>query len=121
MGDGVVVGGGEPGWLLSDPEMAIGILLFCVLNLLPHAWAVLVVRLAGSSPPASAVVAVGCSIFVAVDAAFLYSFARDEGSTAALIFVVLPVLLALPLGAMHLIRRHAVSKTATMLRGIREV
>lgn len=94
-------GVGQPGWA-ADPAQLLG-LLFIVWNLLPHAWALGLIRSVRSAVRAAAVVAAGSLVFAAVNAYFLFSFVVSESSTSALVFVSLPVVLGLVVAPTHLL------------------
>ncbi|HEX8509375.1 MAG TPA: hypothetical protein VF635_07745 [Propionibacteriaceae bacterium] len=98
-------GVGQPDWLSSlTIEQTFLLLLFAAWNLLPHAWltklALAQRRLARGQGTA---LAIGGVVFVAVDAYQLSSFLVSESSTAALVFLTLPVMLGLILAVTVLV------------------
>jgi hypothetical protein len=77
----------------SDPIQVLITVLFVAWNLVPHAWAFLLIRRMTGTFAAAAVVAAGSLLFAAVDGWFLRDFFVSESSTSALVFLTLPFLL----------------------------
>ncbi|HEY5821703.1 MAG TPA: hypothetical protein VIT20_06995 [Propionibacteriaceae bacterium] len=82
----------------GDGSVSTGLIAsaFVLVNLVPHAvLGALLVRRRGDPPPARLVLLVGTVAFAVVDAGFLISYRGSESSTAALVFVTLPIVLGL--------------------------
>jgi len=104
-------------WSDLDLGALVGALVFIAYNLLPPvALAWLVLRSAPDDRPGLVVIAVGCVVFTGVLVWLLVDMLTSESSTAALIFLTLPLILGAILiffAALAALIRHRVRHGST--------